>query len=140
MGCLPFEERATIFLKAADLVAGSYRAKLNAATMLAQSKNCFQAEIDAARELSDFLRFNAYFAQEIQGMQPESSDGIWNRTEYRALEGFVFAVTPFNFTAIAANLPACMALLWVMLLFGSLLTLKYTVLRFLWKSSRKHSS
>ena len=106
-----FEERATIFLKAADLVAGSYRAKLNAATMLAQSKNCFQAEIDAACELSDFLRFNAYFAQEIQGMQPESSDGIWNRTEYRALEGFVFAVTPFNFTAIAANLPACMALM-----------------------------
>ena len=106
-----FEERATIFLKAADLVAGPYRAKLNAATMLAQSKNCFQAEIDAACELSDFLRFNAYFAQEIQGMQPESSDGIWNRTEYRALEGFVFAVTPFNFTAIAANLPACMALM-----------------------------
>ena len=106
-----FEERATIFLKAADLVAGPYRAKLNAATMLAQSKNCFQAEIDAACELSDFLRFNAYFAQEIQGMQPESSEGIWNRTEYRALEGFVFAVTPFNFTAIAANLPACMALM-----------------------------
>lgn len=106
-----FEERATIFLKAADLVAGPYRSKLSAATMLAQSKNCFQAEIDAACELSDFLRFNAYFAQEIQGMQPESSDGIWNRTEYRALEGFVFAVTPFNFTAIAANLPACMALM-----------------------------
>jgi 1-pyrroline-5-carboxylate dehydrogenase len=88
-----FVERATIFLKAADLVAGPYRAKLNAATMLAQSKNCFQAEIDASCELADFLRFNAYFAQEIQTMQPESSDGFWNRTEYRPLEGFVFAVT-----------------------------------------------
>jgi 1-pyrroline-5-carboxylate dehydrogenase len=79
--------------------------------MLAQSKNCFQAEIDASCELIDFLRFNAYFGQEIQQVQPESSDGVWNRTEYRALEGFVFAVTPFNFTAIAANLPACMALM-----------------------------
>ena len=106
-----FVERATIFLKAADLVAGPYRAKLNAATMLAQSKNCFQAEIDASCELADFLRFNAYFAQDIHAMQPESSDGFWNRTEYRPLEGFVFAVTPFNFTAIAANLPACMAMM-----------------------------
>lgn len=106
-----FEERATIFLKAADLIAGKYRAKLNASTMLAQGKNCFQAEIDASCELIDFLRFNAYFAQEIQAVQPESSEGIWNRTEYRALEGFTFAVTPFNFTAIAANLPACMALM-----------------------------
>jgi 1-pyrroline-5-carboxylate dehydrogenase len=106
-----FVERATIFLKAADLVAGPYRAKLNAATMLGQSKNCFQAEIDASCELADFLRFNAYFAQEIQTMQPESSEGFWNRTEYRPLEGFVFAVTPFNFTAIAANLPACMAMM-----------------------------
>ena len=106
-----FEERATIFLKAADLIAGKYRAKLNAATMLAQGKNCFQAEIDASCELIDFLRFNAYFAQEIQAVQPESSEGIWNRTEYRALEGFTFAVTPFNFTAISANLPACMALM-----------------------------
>ena len=106
-----FVERATIFLKAADLVAGKYRSKLNASTMLAQSKNCFQAEIDAACELSDFLRFNAYFGQQIMEMQPESADGIWNRTEYRPLEGFVFAVTPFNFTAIAANLPACMALM-----------------------------
>ena len=79
--------------------------------MLAQGKNCFQAEIDASCELIDFLRFNAYFAQEIQAVQPESSEGIWNRTEYRALEGFTFAVTPFNFTAIAANLPACMALM-----------------------------
>ena len=106
-----FVDRATIFLKAADLVAGKYRSKLNASTMLAQSKNCFQAVIDAAGELSDFLRFNASFGDQIMGMQPESADGIWNRTEYRPLEGFVFAVTPFNFTAIAANLPACMALM-----------------------------
>ena len=106
-----FVDRATIFLKAADLIAGKYRAKLNAATMLSQGKNCFQAEIDASCELIDFLRFNAYFAQEILQVQPESSDGVWNRTEYRALEGFTFALTPFNFTAIAANLPASMALM-----------------------------
>ena len=106
-----FVDRATIFLKAADLIAGKYRAKLNAATMLSQGKNCYQAEIDASCELIDFLRFNAYFAQEIQAVQPESSEGVWNRTEYRALEGFTFALTPFNFTAIAANLPACMALM-----------------------------
>ena len=106
-----FVERATIFLKAADLIAGKYRSKINASTMLSQGKNCFQAEVDASCELIDFLRFNAYFAQEIQQVQPESADGIWNRTEYRALEGFTFAVTPFNFTAIAANLPACMALM-----------------------------
>ena len=106
-----FVERATIFLKAVDLIAGKYRSKINAATMLSQGKNCFQAEVDASCELIDFLRFNAYFAQEIQLVQPESADGIWNRTEYRALEGFTFAVTPFNFTAIAANLPACMALM-----------------------------
>jgi 1-pyrroline-5-carboxylate dehydrogenase len=106
-----FVDRATIFLKAADLIAGKYRAKLNAATMLSQGKNCFQAEIDASCELIDFLRFNVYFAQEIQQVQPESSDGVWNRTEYRALEGFTFALTPFNFTAIAANLPASMALM-----------------------------
>ncbi|HHZ82319.1 MAG TPA: L-glutamate gamma-semialdehyde dehydrogenase [Flavobacteriales bacterium] len=106
-----FVDRATIFLKAADLIAGKYRAKLNAATMLSQGKNCFQAEIDASCELIDFLRFNAYFAQEIQQVQPESSEGVWNRTEYRALEGFTFALTPFNFTAIAANLPAAMAMM-----------------------------
>ena len=106
-----FVERATIFLKAADLIAGKYRSKINASTMLSQGKNCFQAEVDASCELIDFLRFNAYFAQEIQTVQPESADGVWNRTEYRALEGFTFAVTPFNFTAIAANLPACMALM-----------------------------
>ena len=108
---LPWYERASIFLKAADLVAGPYRAKINAATMLAQSKNVFQAEIDAACEFIDFLRFNAYFLQEIQEIQPDSADGIWNRLEYRPLEGFVFAVTPFNFTAIAGNLCASAALM-----------------------------
>ena len=108
---LPWNERAAIFLKAADLIAGPYRAKINAATMLAQSKNIFQAEIDAACELIDFLRFNAHFMQEIQSVQPDSQDGIWNRMEYRGLEGFVFAITPFNFTAIAANLCAAPALM-----------------------------
>ncbi|MDA0912619.1 MAG: L-glutamate gamma-semialdehyde dehydrogenase [Bacteroidetes bacterium] len=108
---LPWNERAAVFLKAADLIAGPYRAKINAATMLAQSKNIFQAEIDAACELIDFLRFNAYYLQEIQNVQPDSQDGIWNRMEYRGLEGFVFAVTPFNFTAIAANLCAAPALM-----------------------------
>jgi len=108
---MPWEHRVSIFLKAAELLAGPYRAKMNASTMLAQSKNCFQAEIDAACELIDFLRFNAAFAQEIYAQQPESADGIWNRLEYRPLEGFVFCITPFNFTAIAANLPACVALM-----------------------------
>lgn len=108
---LPWHERAAIFLKAAELIAGPYRAKINAATMLAQSKNIFQAEIDAACELIDFLRFNAYFLQEIQSVQPESAEGIWNRMEYRGLEGFVFAITPFNFTAIAGNLCAAPALM-----------------------------
>lgn len=108
---LPWNERAAVFLKAADLIAGPFRAKINAATMLAQSKNIFQAEIDAACELIDFLRFNAYYLQEIQNVQPDSQDGIWNRMEYRGLEGFVFAVTPFNFTAIAANLCAAPALM-----------------------------
>ena len=108
---LPWEHRISIFLKAADLLAGPYRAKLNAATMLAQSKNCYQAEIDAACELIDFLRFNAAYAQEIYAQQPESAEGFWNRLEYRPLEGFVFCITPFNFTAIAANLPACVALM-----------------------------
>jgi len=108
---LPWNERAAIFLKAADLLAGPFRAKINAATMLAQSKNVFQAEIDAACELIDFLRFNAHFMQEIQSVQPDSQDGIWNRMEYRGLEGFVFAITPFNFTAIAANLCAAPALM-----------------------------
>ncbi|MFK7757484.1 MAG: L-glutamate gamma-semialdehyde dehydrogenase [Flavobacteriales bacterium] len=108
---MSWEHRASIFLKAADLLAGPYRAKMNASTMLAQSKNCYQAEIDAACELIDFLRFNASYIQDIYAQQPESGDGVWNRLEYRPLEGFVFCVTPFNFTAIAANLPACVALM-----------------------------
>lgn len=108
---LPWNERAAIFLKAADLLAGPYRAKMNAATMLAQSKNCFQAEIDSACELIDFLRFNVAYMQQIYEDQPESSDGVWNKMEYRPLEGFVFAITPFNFTAIAGNLCAAPALM-----------------------------
>ena len=108
---LGWEHRAAVFLKAADLIAGPYRAKINAATMLSQGKNCFQAEIDAACEFADFLRFNAYFAQEIHAQQPESADGIWNRLKDRPLEGFVFAITPFNFTAISGNLPAVAALM-----------------------------
>lgn len=108
---MAWEHRASIFLKAADLLAGPYRAKINAATMLAQSKNAFQAEIDAACELIDFLRFNTAFMQEIYMEQPESSPGVWNRLEYRPLEGFVFAITPFNFTAIAGNLPAAPAMM-----------------------------
>ncbi|AFM05866.1 delta-1-pyrroline-5-carboxylate dehydrogenase [Bernardetia litoralis DSM 6794] len=108
---LPWTNRATIFLKAADLIAGEYRAKINAATVLGQSKNAYQAEIDAACEFIDFLRFNAYFMQEIYEKQPVSDNGIWNKLEYRPLEGFVFALTPFNFTAIAGNLPASAALM-----------------------------
>jgi len=108
---LSWEQRASIFLRAAELLAGPFRARMNAATMLAQSKNCFQAEIDAACELIDFFRWNAYFMQEIYQVQPDSAPGIWNRLEYRALEGFVFAVTPFNFTSIAANLPAAPAMM-----------------------------
>lgn len=108
---LPWNERAAIFLKAADLLAGPFRAKINAATMLGQSKNAFQAEIDAACELIDFLRFNVAFYQEIMSEQPQSSKGVWNKLEYRPLEGFVFALTPFNFTAIAGNLPASAAMM-----------------------------
>ncbi|WP_460217953.1 L-glutamate gamma-semialdehyde dehydrogenase [Psychroserpens sp. MEBiC05023] len=108
---LPWEQRAGIFLKAAELIAGPYRAKINAATMIAQSKTVHQAEIDAACELIDFLRFNVQFMTDIYHEQPESTSGAWNRLEYRPLEGFTYAVTPFNFTAIAANLPACMALM-----------------------------
>jgi 1-pyrroline-5-carboxylate dehydrogenase len=108
---LPWSERATIFLKAADLLAGPYRAKINAATMLGQSKNAYQAEIDASCELIDFLRFNVAFYQEIMTEQPQSSKGVWNKSEYRPLEGFVFALTPFNFTAIAGNLPASAAMM-----------------------------
>jgi 1-pyrroline-5-carboxylate dehydrogenase len=108
---LGWEHRAAIFLKAADLLAGPYRYKINAATMLGQSKSPYQAEIDSACELIDFLRFNVYFMTQIYQDQPESSTGVWNRMEYRPLEGFTFAVTPFNFTAIAGNLPASMALM-----------------------------
>lgn len=108
---LGWEQRAAIFLKAADLIAGPYRNRLNAATMIAQSKNVHQAEIDAACEFIDFLRFNVEFMTELYAEQPVSSEGIWNRSEYRPLEGFCFAVTPFNFTAISGNLPSCMALM-----------------------------
>ncbi|WP_298142889.1 L-glutamate gamma-semialdehyde dehydrogenase [Flavobacterium sp.] len=108
---LAWEQRAAIFLKAAELIAGPYRAKINAATMIAQSKNIFQAEIDAACELIDFLRYNVAFMTQIYADQPKSDSGVWNRVEYRPLEGFVYAITPFNFTAIAANLPASAALM-----------------------------
>jgi 1-pyrroline-5-carboxylate dehydrogenase len=108
---MPWEQRAAIFLKAAELLAGPYRAKINAATMIAQSKTIHQAEIDAACEFIDFLRFNVSYMQEIYEQQPESAEGIWNRVEYRPLEGFVYAITPFNFTAIAGNLPASAAMM-----------------------------
>jgi len=101
---MPWEHRASIFLKAADLLAGPFRSKMNASTMLVQSKNVHQAEIDAACELIDFLRFNVLYMTDIFKQQPESSEGVWNRMEFRPLEGFVYAVTPFNFTSIAANL------------------------------------
>ena len=108
---LSWEQRAAIFLKAADLVAGPYRAKINAATMIAQSKTIHQAEIDAACEFADFLRFNVEFMSQIYEEQPDSAEGIWNRVEYRPLEGFVYAITPFNFTAIAGNLPGSAAMM-----------------------------
>jgi len=108
---LSFQHRATIFLRAADLLAGPYRAKINASTMLAQSKTIHQAEIDAACEFIDFLRFNVQFAEEIYNEQPYSGDGVWNRLSYRPLEGFVYAISPFNFTAIAGNLSAAPALM-----------------------------
>lgn len=108
---LGWEQRAAIFLKAADLIAGPYRDRLNAATMIGQSKNVHQAEIDAACEFIDFLRFNVEFMTDLYSEQPISDNGIWNRSEYRPLEGFCFAVTPFNFTAISGNLPTCMALM-----------------------------
>jgi 1-pyrroline-5-carboxylate dehydrogenase len=108
---LSWEHRASIFLKAADLIAGPYRAKINAATMLAQSKNAFQAEIDAACEYIDFLKFNVQFMQQLYQQQPESLPLTWNRSEYRPLEGFVLAITPFNFTSIAGNLPGAPALM-----------------------------
>jgi 1-pyrroline-5-carboxylate dehydrogenase len=108
---MSWEQRAGIFLKAAELVAGPYRARINAATMINQSKTIFQAEIDSACELVDFLRFNVQFMTEIYAEQPESTSGAWNRLEYRPLEGFVYCVSPFNFTAIAGNLPASAALM-----------------------------
>ena len=108
---MPWEHRASIFLKAAELLAGPWRDRINAATMLGQSKNVFQAEIDSACELIDFWRFNAHYMRQIYSDQPESSPGCWNRVEQRGLEGFVFAVTPFNFTSIAGNLPTAPALM-----------------------------
>jgi len=108
---MPWEHRAAIFLKAAELIAGPYRARINAATMIAQSKTIFQAEIDASCELIDFLRYNVEFMTQIYNDQPKSVSDVWNRVEYRPLEGFVYAITPFNFTAIAANLPASAALM-----------------------------
>jgi 1-pyrroline-5-carboxylate dehydrogenase len=108
---LSFDDRAAIFLRAAELLAGPWRNTLNAATILGQSKNVQQAEIDAACELIDFFRFNVSFARELLAYQPISSPGVWNRLEYRPLEGFVLAITPFNFTCIAANLPTCVALM-----------------------------
>lgn len=108
---LNWEHRASIFLKAAELIAGPYRAKLNAATMLGQSKNAYQAEIDSACEITDFLRFNVQYMTEIYADQPVSGPGVWNRLEWRPLEGFVYALTPFNFTAIAGNLPTSCAMM-----------------------------
>jgi 1-pyrroline-5-carboxylate dehydrogenase len=108
---LSWQHRASVFLKAADLIAGPYRAKINAASMLGQSKNIYQAEIDAACELADFYRYGVKAMTDIYKMQPESAPGIWNYNEFRPLEGFVFALTPFNFTSIAGNLPAAPALM-----------------------------
>ncbi|HSR18877.1 MAG TPA: aldehyde dehydrogenase family protein, partial [Ignavibacteriaceae bacterium] len=102
---MPWEQRVSVFLKAADLLAGSWRSTLNAATMLGQSKVVHQAEIDSACELIDFYRFNCYFMTRLMDEQPYSPYGMWNRSEYRPLEGYIFAVTPFNFTSIAGNLP-----------------------------------
>ncbi|MCJ1223550.1 1-pyrroline-5-carboxylate dehydrogenase [Toensbergia leucococca] len=109
---LPFADRAAVFLKAADLISGKYRYELMAATMLGQGKNAWQAEIDAAAELCDFLRFNVHYAEMLYAQQPvHNSPGVWNRVEYRALEGFVYAITPFNFTAIGGNLTCAPALM-----------------------------
>jgi 1-pyrroline-5-carboxylate dehydrogenase len=106
-----FEDRAAVFLKAADMLAGAWRQRLNAATMLGQSKTAYQAEIDSACELIDFLRFNVYYAERIYSEQPDSAPGTWNRLDHRPLEGFVYAITPFNFTAIGGNLPTAPALM-----------------------------
>jgi 1-pyrroline-5-carboxylate dehydrogenase len=122
----PWEVRARIFLKAADLVAGPWRDRLNAATMLGQSKTAPQAEIDAAAELADYFRFNVSFMLRIYGEQPISSDGVWNRMDYRPLEGFIYAITPFNFTAIAGNLPAAPALMGNTVVWKPSTTAKYS--------------
>ena len=108
---MAWEHRASIFLKAAELLAGPYRAKINAATMIAQAKTVHQAEIDAACEFIDFLRYNVEYMTQVYAQQPASSEGIWNRVEHRPLEGFVYAITPFNFTAISGNLPSCVAMM-----------------------------
>ena len=108
---MPWSSRASIFLKAAELISGPYRDEINASTMLCQSKTIHQAEIDAACELIDFLRYNVYYMQEIYGKQPESDSKVWNRLSYRPLEGFVYAISPFNFTAIAGNLCASAAMM-----------------------------
>ena len=108
---LSFDDRAAVFLRAADLLSGPWRQTLNAATVLGQSKTCYQAEIDSACELIDFWRWNVHFGRQILAEQPESSPGVWNRTDHRPLEGFVYAITPFNFTAIAGNLPTAPALM-----------------------------
>jgi len=128
---LPFEERAAVFLRAADLIAGPYRAALNAATMLGQGKTVQQAEIDAACELIDFLRFNVAYAERIYADQPASSPGVWNRMEYRPLEGFVYAITPFNFTAIAGNLPTSAALMGNPVVWKPALTQSFAAQQFL---------
>ncbi|MCA9001307.1 MAG: aldehyde dehydrogenase family protein, partial [Planctomycetes bacterium] len=108
---LPWQERAAVFLRAADLLCGPWRDTINAATMLGQSKTCFQAEIDAACELADFWRFNVHYMHQLYGEQPASAPGMWNRLEHRPLDGFVLAITPFNFTSIAGNLPTAPAML-----------------------------
>ena len=108
---LSFDDRAAIMLKAADLLSGPWRATVNAATVLGQSKSVYQAEIDAACEMIDFWRFNVHFARRLLAEQPQSAPGMWNRMEYRPLEGFVLAITPFNFTAISGNLPTAPALM-----------------------------
>jgi 1-pyrroline-5-carboxylate dehydrogenase len=134
---LPWEARVSIFLKAADLLAGPYRDVLNGATMLGQSKTCHQAEIDSACELVDFYRFNSFYYEQILREQPESGPGMWNRLEYRPLEGFVFAVTPFNFTSIAGNLPTAPALMGNTVLWKPASTALYSAhfLMKLWKEA-----
>ena len=134
---LPWEARVSVFLKAADLLAGPYRDVLNGATMLGQSKTCHQAEIDSACELVDFYRFNSFYYEQILREQPESGPGMWNRLEYRPLEGFVFAVTPFNFTSIAGNLPTAPALMGNTVLWKPASTALYSAhfLMKLWKEA-----